>query len=74
MIKLVLHPSAFHMHIYERFPDQAENTVHNEHFAVFCISPYLRSPETVTSTDGPILKRVRSYLTAIFGIIPHVNT
>jgi len=74
MIKLDLHPSAFHIQIYERFPDQAENTVRNEHFAVFCLSPYLRSPETVASTDSPIFKRVRSYLTAIFGIIPHVNT
>jgi len=74
MIKLDLHPYAFHIQNYERFPDQAENTVHNDHFAVFSISSYLRPPETVTSTDSPIWKQVRSYLTAIFGIIPHVNT
>jgi len=74
MIKLYLHPFTSHIQNYERFPDQAENTVHIEHFTVFFISPYLRSPETVTSTDSPILKWVLFYLTAIFGIIPHVNT
>ena len=74
MKKLDLHPSAFHVQNYGRFPNRAENTVCNKHFAVFCISPYLRSPETVTSTDSPILKMVLSYLTAMFGIIPHVNT
>lgn len=56
MIKLYLHPFTSHIQNYERFPDQAENTVHIEHFTVFFISPYLRSPETVTSTDSPILK------------------
>jgi len=74
MIKWDLHPSAFHIQNCERFPDQVENTVRNECFEVFLSSPYLRSPETVTSTYSPILKWVRSYVTAIFGIIPHVNT
>jgi hypothetical protein len=73
-MKLDLDLFAFHIRNCERFLDQAENTVLKKQCAVFCINPYLRSPETVASTDSPILKRVFSYLTAISGIIPHINT
>jgi hypothetical protein len=61
------------------------NCVYYEGFIkpFFSSSPYLRSPETVTSTDSPIANQIFNpvfltvvfyYLTTVSGIIPHINT